>query len=83
MAPPNQLMIRTKMNHITTLCSGREEVRWPSLASTERTTDQDVGDSIEKHNQADSGLRIEMRAESHLERLLSSRPKLITEYGLR
>lgn len=39
--------------------------------------------SIEKHNQSDSGLRIEMWNGSHLERLLSSRPHLIAEFGLR
>ncbi len=38
---------------------------------------------IERHNQSDSGLRIEMWADSHLERLLSSRPSLIAEFGLR
>ena len=38
---------------------------------------------IEKQNQSDSALRIEMWAESHLERLLASRPALIAEFSLR
>lgn len=52
------------------------------IATSGRFTSDAVA-SIEKHNQSDSGLRIEMWAESHLERLLSSRPSLIAEYGLR
>lgn len=38
---------------------------------------------IERHNQSDSALRIEMWAESHLERLLASRPAVIAEFSLR
>jgi hypothetical protein len=38
---------------------------------------------IEKQNQSDSALRIEMWPESHLERLLASRPAIIAEFGLR
>jgi hypothetical protein len=38
---------------------------------------------VEKHNQGDKGLRVEMWPESHLERLLASRPALIAEFGLR
>jgi len=38
---------------------------------------------IERHNQADNLLRIEMWPESHLERLLAERPELIAEFGLR
>lgn len=38
---------------------------------------------VEKHNQSDSALRIEMWPESHLERLLASRPAIIAEFGLR
>lgn len=38
---------------------------------------------IEKHNGAGSPPRIEMWPESHLERLLSARPDLIAEFGLR
>ena len=38
---------------------------------------------IERQNQSDSALRIEMWAESHLERLLASRPALIAEFSLR
>jgi len=52
------------------------------IATSGRFTSDAVA-TIEKHNQSDSGLRIEMWPESHLERLLSSRPSLIAEYGLR
>lgn len=38
---------------------------------------------IEKQNQSSNALSIEMWAESHLERLLASRPALIAEFGLR
>lgn len=52
------------------------------IATTGRFTSDAVA-AIEKHNQSDSGLRIEMWPDSHLERLLSSRPFLIAEFGLR
>ncbi len=52
------------------------------IATSGRFTSDAVA-LIEKHNQSDSGLRIEMWPESHLERLLSSRPSLIAEFGLR
>ena len=38
---------------------------------------------IEKHNNEDRALRIEMWPESHLERLLAQRPSLIAEFQLR
>jgi Restriction endonuclease len=38
---------------------------------------------VEKQNHSDSALRIEMWPESHLERLLASRPAIIAEFGLR
>jgi hypothetical protein len=38
---------------------------------------------IEKNNQSDTGLRVEMWPESHIERLLASRPALVGEFGLR
>ncbi|MCY9669778.1 restriction endonuclease [Paenibacillus alginolyticus] len=38
---------------------------------------------IEKHNQSDSALTIEMWPESHLESLLAKRPALIAEFQLR
>jgi hypothetical protein len=38
---------------------------------------------IEKQNQSDRALRIEMWPESHLERLLAGRPGLIAQFGLR
>ena len=52
------------------------------IATTGRFTSDAVA-SIESHNQSDSGLKIEMWPDSHLERLLSSRPALIAEFGLR
>jgi hypothetical protein len=38
---------------------------------------------IEKHNQSDRALKIEMWPESHLESLLAARPALIAEFRLR
>src|SRR5260370_41573471 len=43
----------------------------------------DAVDWIERHNAAGQPPRIEMWAESHLERLLASRPALIAEFQLR
>lgn len=39
--------------------------------------------AIERHNLSDSGLRVEMWPESHLERLLAARPHIIAEFNLR
>lgn len=50
------------------------------------TTGRFTGDAvslIEKHNNGDRALHIEMWPESHLERLLAERPALIAEFGLR
>ena len=52
------------------------------IATSGRFTSDAVA-AIEKHNQSDSALRIEMWPESHLERLLASRPAIIAEFGLR
>lgn len=52
------------------------------IATSGRFTSDAVA-LIEKHNQTDSAMRIEMWAESHLERLLASRPALIAQFGLR
>jgi hypothetical protein len=38
---------------------------------------------IERHNQSDTALRIEMWPDSHLERLLAARPELIATFSLR
>ncbi len=38
---------------------------------------------IEKYNQSNNAMRIQMWAESHLESILSSRPALIAEFNLR
>jgi hypothetical protein len=52
------------------------------IATSGRFTSDAVA-LIEKHNQSDSALRIEMWPESHLERLLASRPAIIAEFALR
>lgn len=52
------------------------------IATSGRFTTDAVA-AIEKHNLSDSALRIEMWAESHLERLLASRPGFIAEFALR
>jgi hypothetical protein len=52
------------------------------IATTGRFT-SDAVSLIEKHNQSDSALRIEMWPESQLERLLASRPAIIAEFSLR
>lgn len=52
------------------------------IATSGRFTSDAVA-FIEKHNQSDNALRIEMWPESHLERLLAARPSLIAEFRLR
>ena len=52
------------------------------IATSSRFTSDAVA-YIEKHNQSNSALRIEMWAESHLELILSARPALIANYHLR
>jgi restriction endonuclease len=52
------------------------------IATSGRFT-SDAVTIVEKHNQTDSALRIEMWPESHLERLLASRPAIIAEFALR
>lgn len=52
------------------------------IATSGRFT-SDAVSCIERQNQSDSALRIEMWPESHLERLLASRPAIIAEFGLR
>lgn len=52
------------------------------IATSGRFTTEAV-EYVEKHNQSDSALRIEMWPESHLERLLASRPGIVAEFGLR
>lgn len=52
------------------------------IATSGRFT-SDAVTIIEKHNQSDSAMRIEMWAESHLERLLASRPAIIAQFSLR
>ncbi len=52
------------------------------IATSGRFT-SDAVTLIEKHNQSDTALRIEMWPESHLERLLASRPAIIAEFSLR
>lgn len=52
------------------------------IATSGRFT-SDAVSSVEKHNQSDTSLRIEMWPESHLERLLATRPAIIAEFRLR
>ena len=52
------------------------------IATSGRFTSDAVA-LIEKHNQSDSAMRIEMWPESHLERLLAARPSLIAQFHLR
>lgn len=52
------------------------------IATSGRFTSDAVA-IIEKINHSDSALRIEMWPESHLERLLASRPAIIAEFSLR
>jgi hypothetical protein len=52
------------------------------IATTGRFSADAVA-AIEKHNTSDSGLTIKMWPESHLERLLASRPALIAQFDLR
>lgn len=52
------------------------------IATSGRFT-SDAVSIIERHNQSDSALRIEMWPESHLERLLACRPAIIAEFRLR
>jgi hypothetical protein len=52
------------------------------IATSGRFT-ADAVSLIERHNTSDEALRIEMWPNSHLERLLASRPALIAEFSLR
>jgi hypothetical protein len=52
------------------------------IATSGRFT-SDAVTYVEKHNQSDTALRIEMWPESHLERLLAARPALIATFALR
>jgi hypothetical protein len=52
------------------------------IATSGRFTSDAVA-LVEKQNQSDSALRIEMWPESHLERLLASRPAIIAQFDLR
>lgn len=52
------------------------------IATTGRFT-SDAVLAVERQNHSDSALRLEMWPESHLERLLATRPAIIAEFGLR
>lgn len=52
------------------------------IASSGRFT-ADAVSLIERHNESDSALKIEMWPESHIERLLASRPAIVGEFRLR
>ena len=43
----------------------------------------DAVDWVDKHNQSDSALRIELWPDSHLERILANRPAIIADFNLR
>lgn len=75
------------INDITTLCGQMRLWEPPRvdeviIASTGRFT-KDVVAWTERHNQSNEILKIELWAESHLERLLSERPNLVAEFRLR
>lgn len=53
-----------------------------TIATSGRFT-SDAVSYVEKHNQADSAITIDMWPESHLERLLASRPGLVAEFHMR
>ena len=53
-----------------------------TIATSGRFT-ADAVSIIERHNQSDCALKIEMWPESHLERLLASRPSIIADFSLR
>jgi hypothetical protein len=53
------------------------------VIATSGTFTTDAVDYVEKTNQGDTGMRIEMWPESHLESLLARRPALIAEFKLR
>ncbi|HWB44883.1 MAG TPA: restriction endonuclease, partial [Hyphomicrobiaceae bacterium] len=52
------------------------------IATSGRFT-SDAVDLVERQNQSDSALRIAMWPESHLEKLLASRPAIIAQFALR
>ena len=52
------------------------------ITTTGRFTSDGV-DLIERHNQSDLALEIEMWPESHLEKILASKPSIIAEFNLR
>ncbi|WP_375505540.1 restriction endonuclease [uncultured Nostoc sp.] len=52
------------------------------IATTGRFT-PDAVHYVEKHNQSDSAMTIELWPESHLETVLASNPHLVAEFGLR
>lgn len=52
------------------------------IATTGRFT-ADAVDYVERYNQSDSAMKIELWAESRLETILASNPALVAEFGLR
>lgn len=53
------------------------------VVATSGRFSSDAVAAIERNNTSDTGLRLEMWPESHLERLLAARPGIIAEFGLR
>lgn len=80
----------TKSVALSDISSLRDQMKlWDSprvdvhvIATSGRFT-SDAVSFVEKHNQSDTALRIELWPESHLERLLAARPALIATYSLR
>ncbi len=75
------------LSEISSLCAQMKLWEPPRIdvhiiATSGRFTSDAVA-YVEKHNQSDTALRIEMWPESHLERLLAARPALIATYSLR
>ncbi len=79
-----------KSINVTNIASLVQQMRlWDSprvdvlvIATTGRFTEQAVS-SVEKANNEDRALRVEMWPESHLERLLAKHPALIAQFNLR
>lgn len=80
----------SKSVSLTDISSLKEEIKlWEPprvdiliIATSGRFTSDAVA-CVERNNQSDTSLRIEMWPESHLERLVATRPYLIAEFNLR
>ncbi|MGZ8362226.1 MAG: hypothetical protein ACXW3D_00060 [Caulobacteraceae bacterium] len=52
------------------------------IATTGRLT-ADAVCAVERHNQSDQAMRIEVWNDAHLENILAAKPHLIADFGLR